>query len=168
MSLGSPAASPMLGTVFWVHMPGGSTVKKPPANARDPGLIPGWRKSPGRGNGNQLQYSCLVGYSPWSCKRVRHGLVTKQRQIHPEVGLLDPTISIFDFLRNCHTVFQSSCTVSHPQKQYTRVLKVHFNARLTEVPGLYPPEGSKLHRVGVSDDRSGIFPSTRTDEPHER
>ena len=108
-----------------------------------------------------------MGYSPWSCKRVRHGLVTKQRQIHPEVGLLDPTISISDFSRNCHTVIQSSCTVSHPQKQYTRVLKVHFNARLTEVPGLYPPEGSELHGVGVSDDRSGIFPNTRADEPHE-
>ncbi|CAM9328695.1 unnamed protein product, partial [Rangifer tarandus platyrhynchus] len=28
-------------------------------NAGDPGLIPGWRRSPGEGNGNPLQYSCL-------------------------------------------------------------------------------------------------------------
>ena len=28
-------------------------------NAGDPGLIPGLRRSPGRGNGNPLQYSCL-------------------------------------------------------------------------------------------------------------
>ena len=34
-------------------------VKNPPANARDVGLIPGSRRSPGEGNGNLLQYSCL-------------------------------------------------------------------------------------------------------------
>ena len=37
-------------------------VKNPPANAgvlRDPGLIPWWWRSPGGGNGNPLQYSCL-------------------------------------------------------------------------------------------------------------
>ena len=28
-------------------------------NARDPGSIPGSRRSPGEGNGNPLQYSCL-------------------------------------------------------------------------------------------------------------
>ena len=25
----------------------------------DPGLIPGWGRAPGEGNGNPLQYSCL-------------------------------------------------------------------------------------------------------------
>ena len=37
-------------------------VKNPPANAgdlRDAGLIPGSGRSPGRENGNPLQYSCL-------------------------------------------------------------------------------------------------------------
>ena len=37
-------------------------VKKPSANAgdvRDVGLIPGSGRSPGVGNGNPLQYSCL-------------------------------------------------------------------------------------------------------------
>ena len=34
-------------------------VKKLPANAEDPGLIPGPGRSPGEGNGNPLQYSCL-------------------------------------------------------------------------------------------------------------
>ena len=37
-------------------------VKNPPANGkdiRDAGLIPGLGKSPGEGNGNQPQYSCL-------------------------------------------------------------------------------------------------------------
>ena len=50
-------------------------VKNPPANSgdiRDVGLIPGLGGSPGEGNGNPLQYSCLenpmarslVGYGP--------------------------------------------------------------------------------------------------------
>ena len=40
-------------------LPGGSVVKNPPANAGDTGLIPGSERSPGEGNGNPLQYSCL-------------------------------------------------------------------------------------------------------------
>ena len=41
---------------------GGAVVKNLPANAgdaRDSGLIPGWERSPGKGNGNPLQDSCL-------------------------------------------------------------------------------------------------------------
>ena len=39
--------------------PGGSVVKNPPAKAGDMGLIPGLERSPGIGNGNSFQYSCL-------------------------------------------------------------------------------------------------------------
>ena len=39
--------------------PGGSEGKASVYNARDPGLIPGWGRSPGEGNGNPLQYYCL-------------------------------------------------------------------------------------------------------------
>ena len=39
--------------------PGGSVVKNLLASARDLGLIPGLGKSPGEGNGDSLQYSCL-------------------------------------------------------------------------------------------------------------
>ena len=39
--------------------PGGSVVKNLPAHAGDMGLIPGLGRSPGEGNGNPLQYSCL-------------------------------------------------------------------------------------------------------------
>ena len=39
--------------------PGGSDGKESACNAGDPGLIPGSRRSPGEGNGNPLQYSCL-------------------------------------------------------------------------------------------------------------
>ena len=37
----------------------GSDGKEYACNAGDPGSIPRWRRSPGEGNGNPLQYSCL-------------------------------------------------------------------------------------------------------------
>ena len=39
--------------------PGSSMVKNPPVNAGDAGLIFALGRSPGEGNGNPLQYSCL-------------------------------------------------------------------------------------------------------------
>ena len=39
--------------------PSGSEVKVLACNARDLGSIPGLGRSPGEGNGNLLQYSCL-------------------------------------------------------------------------------------------------------------
>ena len=39
--------------------PGGTVVKNLPANAGDMGPIPESGRSPGEGNGNPLQYSCL-------------------------------------------------------------------------------------------------------------
>ena len=47
--------------------PAGTVVKNPPANAEDAGdvgSIPGSGRSPGVGNGNPLQYSCLK--IPWT------------------------------------------------------------------------------------------------------
>ena len=69
-------------------------VKNPPANAGDVGSIPGLGRSPGEGNGNPLQYSCLekshgqrslMGYSPWSHRRAGRDLGTKQQQQRPEM-----------------------------------------------------------------------------------
>ena len=43
-------------------LPGGLVVKNLPASEGDPrdsGSIPGWGRSPGEGNGNTFQYSCL-------------------------------------------------------------------------------------------------------------
>ena len=58
--------------------PGGSEVKASASNAGDRGSIPGSGRSPGEGNSNPLQYSCLenpmdrerslAGYSPWGRK----------------------------------------------------------------------------------------------------
>ena len=51
-----------IAVIPWLGFLSGSVVKNPPANAgdsRDVGLIPGSGRSPGVGNGNPLQYSCL-------------------------------------------------------------------------------------------------------------
>jgi len=42
-----------------MSFPGGSGVKNPPPNAGDEDSTPGSGKSPGEGNCNPLQYSCL-------------------------------------------------------------------------------------------------------------
>ena len=69
---------------------GKAVEKNPPANAGDTGnagLIPGLGRSPGEGNGNPLQYSCLenpqgqrslAGYSPQGHKESN---TTKQGSI---------------------------------------------------------------------------------------
>ena len=66
------------------------TVSKESAcNAIDLGLIPGSEISPGEGNGNPFQYSCLENsmgrdYSPWDHKE----LDTTEGLIHREPWLL--------------------------------------------------------------------------------
>ena len=59
--------------------PGSSVVENPSANAEDLSSTPGPGKSPGEGNGNPLQYSCLENpmdrgarqatYSTWGHKQ---------------------------------------------------------------------------------------------------
>ena len=45
--------------LFFRLFPGGSDGKVSAYNVGDLGLIPGLGRSPGEGNGNPLQYSCL-------------------------------------------------------------------------------------------------------------
>ena len=58
-------------------LPGGSDSKESACNVGDLGLIPGWGRSPGGGDDNPLQYSCLenpdgqrslASYSAWGHK----------------------------------------------------------------------------------------------------
>ena len=48
-----------LNTISYWGFSGGSDGKKSIYNARDLDSIPGLGRSPGEGNGNSLQYSCL-------------------------------------------------------------------------------------------------------------
>ena len=70
--------------------PGGSVVKNLPANVGDVGLIPGWGRSPGEGNGNPTHSSILLWEIPWTeepgrlqsmgLQKVGCDLTTKQQQ----------------------------------------------------------------------------------------
>ena len=64
--------------------PSGAVVKNPPANARDTGdagTIPGSGRSPGGGNGNPLQYSCLENSMDWGAWRATvHGVPKRETQ----------------------------------------------------------------------------------------
>ena len=62
---------------WYVYLAFGIEGKASACNSGDPGSIPGSGRSPGEGNGNPLQYSCLenpqgqrslVGCSPWGSK----------------------------------------------------------------------------------------------------
>ena len=63
----------------FLGFPGGSNGKESACKGGDPGSIPGLGRSPGKGNGNSLQYSCLenpsgqrklAGYCPWARKEL--------------------------------------------------------------------------------------------------
>ena len=62
--------------------PGGSEVKASASNMGDPGLISGSGRSPGEGNGNPLQYSCLEnpmdGEAWWATV---HGVAKSQTRL---------------------------------------------------------------------------------------
>ena len=85
--------------VFWIYytiiyylvvinmgFSGGSDGKESTCSVGDLSSTPGLGRSPGGGQGNPLQYSCLenphgqrslVGYSPWGSQRGRHNWATK-------------------------------------------------------------------------------------------
>ena len=72
-----PLRRDRLPTPVLLGIPGGSDGKESTYNVGKLGLIPVLGRSPGGGNGNPLQYSCLenphghrslVGYSPWGHK----------------------------------------------------------------------------------------------------
>ena len=67
-----------MSTMCNVGFLGGSTVKIPPANAGDAGLIPGLGRSPGEGSGNPLQNFCLespMNRGTWWA--IVHGVTTE-------------------------------------------------------------------------------------------
>ena len=63
----------------YMGFPGSSEVKVSACNAGDLGLIPGSGRSPGEGNGNLLQYSCLENPMDGGAWRAIVHRVTKSR-----------------------------------------------------------------------------------------
>ena len=63
----------------YMGFPGSSDGKASAYNAGDPGSIPGSERSPGEGNGNPLQYSCLENPMDWGAwEATAHGVAKSQ------------------------------------------------------------------------------------------
>ena len=89
--------------------------KESTCQARDVGLILGWRRSPGEGTrqsnpiflpGKSHGQGSLAGYSPWGCKRVGHNLrdstttciccfLQSHWEIHYGLGFVDVVLHRF-------------------------------------------------------------------------
>ena len=80
--------------LFTICFPGGSDGKVSARNAGDPGSIPGLGRSPGEGNGNSLQYSCL--------ENPMEGGAWYQATVH---GVANSRTRLSDFT---HSLFRSS------------------------------------------------------------
>ena len=68
--------------------PDSSAGKESSCNAGDPGSIPGLGRSPGEGNGNPLQYSCLensMGREAWWA--IAHGIAKSWTKLSKGVCL---------------------------------------------------------------------------------
>ena len=92
---------------IYMGFPGGSVVKNLPASAGDTGLIPRLGRSPGEGNENPLQHSCL-GYprdrGAW--KTAVHG-VAKESDMTQQLNNKNIHTYVFFFfiffsIRVCH------------------------------------------------------------------
>ena len=94
-----------MGMKIWASLVA-QLVKKLPTMQDTQGSIPGLGRSPGEGNGNPLQYSCLEnptdcslpGSSVHGITRVGHNLATKP--LPPWKYLWDPAFSSFGYNRN--------------------------------------------------------------------
>ena len=77
----SPAASQIVSCSCHL-IPGGAGGKEPACDAGDAGdvgSIPGSERSPGEGNGNPLQYSCLGNpMDRGACRATVHGVTKSQ------------------------------------------------------------------------------------------
>ena len=87
--------------------PSGLEVKVSASNAGDLGSIPGSGRSPGEGNGNPLQYSCLEnprdGGAWWAAiygvaqSRTRLKRLSSSNQAHPQLGIVFALAPFFSF-----------------------------------------------------------------------
>ena len=69
--------------------PSDSDGKESACNAGDPGSIPGLRRSPGEGNGNPFQYSCLENsMDRRACQTTVCGVAKSQTRLSEPLSVL--------------------------------------------------------------------------------
>ena len=95
--------TPPLTPQDYCGFPGGAAVKNPPANAGDEGSTLGLGRSPGEGNGNPLQHSCLgnaVDRGTWWA--IVHGVANEFDTVYQlNNNILFPTHTHLLYPPNC-------------------------------------------------------------------
>ena len=82
LELYSKSGDKSAGEMRHTSFTGGSEVKASASNAGDLGSIPGSGRSPGEGNGNPLQYSCLENPMDGGAWQVTvHGVAKSRTQL---------------------------------------------------------------------------------------
>jgi len=96
---------------------GGSVIKNPPASerdAREAGLVLGWGRSPGVGNGNLLQYSCLE--NPMGRGRDEYEVRESKGRLEPmKMNLISCWfLSCFQFQRCGYYAYEFDICITDP------------------------------------------------------
>ena len=124
-------------------------VRNLPANARDirdQGLVPGWGRYPGGGNGNPLQYSCLENPMDRVAQQTTvYRVAQSQRQLkyaqrHTTFGAAQTQIP--PAMGCCYVVFSVGCGVlrSFPQWSYSTQLSADASALCHRSICLHAPD----------------------------
>ena len=95
--------------LFRMGFPDGSDGKESACSAGDPGLIPGSGRSPGEGNDNPLQYSCLENSMDRGAWRATVHGVTKGR-----TRLKQPSMHSCTFQASVHLVYLYKVFIRFP------------------------------------------------------
>ena len=118
-----------------MNFPGGSYGEESAYNAGDLGLIPGSERSPGEGNGNPLQYSCLGNLMDGGAWRA-----TVQRVAKSQTRLSDKhfhcillhrkqitTKYLLYSTENCSQYFGIICKGKESEKEYVYICVCIYN-----------------------------------------
>ena len=134
------------------NFPGGSEVKASASNAGDPGSIPGSGRSPGEGNGNPLQYSCLENPMDGEAWQATVHRVTKSRTRLSDFTYLLTYLLTYNLESALSICGSNMSTVLQPQIQpnmdHVVLLCVHAQSclPLCDPMDCSPPDSS-VHRV---------------------
>ena len=101
-----------------MDFPGGSEGKASTYNEGDPGLIPGLGRSPGEGNGNPLQYSCLENPTDGGASWVTvHGVTKSQTQLNDFTFTFKSCVTLSDPMDYC----TPGCSVLHYLPDFAQI-----------------------------------------------